>query len=502
MFDILLAGLDSFKSWQVIGGVVFGTVIGMIVGVLPGLGPLIGIILMLPLTFHMEPVAGMGLLMAIFVAGSCGGAISAIMLRIPGTPLAAATLLDGYPMARNGRAADAIGLAIAASAISGVLGGIVMIFGAPMLARVATNFGPPEYFALAITGLLSISVVSEESTIKGLMTGALGILLAMIGSDPLSNAARFTLGSNALSGGVSLVAIIVGLFALSEAAFQILEGGFRKKPDVQSVRISFHSLKLVMRHWRNLLRSSAIGVFFGVLPGASGIIASFTAYAVARGRPIKGDAEFGSGAEGGVVATESANNAACGGAMIPTLALAIPGDAATAVLLGALLLLGLVPGPQMFALSGDAVGGIFLAFLASNVVLFFVGILMTPLFVAVLKLRKQYLVPTVLLLSIIGVYSVQASIDDLWAMLAFGALGFVLRRYGYPLAPIVIGLILGPLAEGNFRRTLLFSDDGAWFILERPIATTILFIDLIVLIVAFTPASVWRRARKPVRLER
>ncbi|MGY3437596.1 MULTISPECIES: tripartite tricarboxylate transporter permease [unclassified Marinovum] len=492
MFDILLSGLDSFQSWQVIGGVIFGTVVGMIVGVLPGLGPLIGIILMLPVTFHMEPVAGMGLLMAIFVAGSCGGAISAIVLRIPGTPLAAATLLDGYPMARNGRAADAIGLAIASSALAGILGGVVMIFGAPALADVATNFGPPEYFALAITGLLSISVVSNESTIKGLMTGALGVLIAMIGSDPLSNAARFTFGTNALSGGIHIVAIIVGLFALSEAAFQILEGGFRKKPEVQPVRISMRALWMALRHWKNLLRSSAIGVFFGALPGASGIIASFTAYAIARSHPLEGDAKYGEGAEGGVVATEAANNAACGGAMIPTLALAIPGDAATAVLLGALLLLGLVPGPQMFSLSGDAVGGIFLAFLVSNVVLFFVGMLMTPLFVRVLKVRKQYLVPTVLLLSIVGVYSVQSRVDDLWVMLIFGVLGFGLRRYGYPLAPIVIGLILGPIAEGSFRRTLLFSDDGAWFILERPIATSILAIDLLVLIFAFTPAELRR----------
>lgn len=494
MFDILLAGLNTFQSWQVIGGVIFGTVLGMIVGVLPGLGPLIGIILMLPVTFHMEPVAGMGMLMAIFVAGSCGGAISAIVLRIPGTRLAAATLLDGYPMAKNGRAADAIGLAIASSAIAGVFGGVVMILGAPALARVATNFGPPEYFALAITGLLSISVVSNESTLKGLMTGALGVLIAMVGSDPLSNAGRFTLGTNALSGGINIVATIVGLFALSEAAFQILEGGFRKKPEVQPVRVSMGSLWMALRHWKNLLRSSVIGVFFCALPGASGIIASFTAYAIARSRPLKGDAKYGEGAEGGVVATEAANNAACGGAMIPTLALAIPGDAATAVLLGALLLLGLVPGPQMFSLSGDAVGGIFLAFLVSNIVLFFVGMLMTPLFVRVLKVRKQYLVPMVLLLSIVGVYSVQSRVDDLWVMLVFGVLGFGLRRYGYPLAPIVIGLILGPIAEGSFRRTLLFSDNGAWFILDRPIATTILAIDLLVLIYAFTPSHLRKRA--------
>lgn len=480
MFDLLLSGMGLIASPLVIGLVALGCIGGLLVGALPGLGPLMGIILLLPAAFYLPPVAGMGMLIAIYVGGSCGGAISAILLRIPGTPLAAATLLDGYPMAKAGRAGDAIGVAIAASAIGGMFGGLILIFFAPLLAQVAVNFGPPEYFALAVTGLMSIAVVSEESTVKGLMTGCLGILIALIGTDPMSNALRFTFGAPSLFGGIHIVAIVVGLFALSEAAIQIEEGRLSAKPDVLNVRVSFRSLFLTLRHRWNLLRSSTIGTFFGALPGASGIIASFTAWAIAKAQAGP-DEHYGKGAVGGVVATESANNACCGGALIPTLALAIPGDAACAVLMGALLLLGLQPGPQLFTFSGDVVGGVFLAYLLANVFLFVLGVLLTPVFVSVLKLRKQYLVPTVLLLSMIGVYAIQSSVADLWFAFLFGAIGYVLRKFDYPLSPIVIGIILGPIAEGNLRRSFLLSQEGLSIFAERPIALTILAIDLAVI---------------------
>ncbi|MCV6601545.1 MAG: tripartite tricarboxylate transporter permease, partial [Cohaesibacter sp.] len=302
-----------------------------------------GLILMLPVAFYLPPVTAMGMLIAIFVGGSCGGAVSAILLRIPGTPLAAATLLDGYPMARNGRAGDAIGLAISASAVGGVLGGLVLIFFAPLLAELALKFAPPEYFALAITGLISIAVVSHEGMIKGFITGTLGLLLATVGTDPFSNAYRFTFDNHNLLSGFHIVAVVVGLFALSEMVMQIELGQLTKRPNVQKISVSLRSLGLLLRHRINLVRSSMIGTFFGSLPGAGGVISAFTAYAVAKSRPLDEKEIYGQGAEGGVVATESANNACCGGAMIPTLALAVPGDASTAVLMGALLLLGFQP---------------------------------------------------------------------------------------------------------------------------------------------------------------
>lgn len=491
MFELIASGFSLALSPQTLFLVGVGTIIGLIVGVLPGLGPLMGIILALPMTVSLPPVAGMGMLIAIYVGGSCGGALAAILLRIPGTPLAAATLLDGYPMAKNGRAGDAIGVAVSASALGGIFGGIVLIFFAPALAKVAVNFGPPEYFALAVTGLLSIAVVSSESTLKGLLTGAFGLLIAMVGTDSMSNAYRFDFGSAQLLGGINIVAVVVGLFALSEAAFQIEEGHLHASPDVQKVTVSFRSLRLTLAHWGNLLRSSTIGTFFGALPGASGIIASFTAYAIARARGAKGEV-YGQGAVGGVVATESANNACCGGALIPTLALAIPGDAATAVLMGALLLLGLQPGPQLFTFSGQVVGGVFAAYLLANLFLFMLGILLTPVFVSVLKLKKKFLVPSVLLLSMVGVYALQSSLFDLWCAFVFGIIGYVLRKFEFPLSPIVIGIVLGPIAEDNFRRSLLYSRNGDLEIfLDRPIALTILAIDLAVILWVMTPQS-WR----------
>ena len=481
MFDILLQGIDQFATSLVFFSILAGCSIGLLVGVLPGLGPLMGIILMLPISYHLPPVAGMALLISIYIGGSCGGAISAILLRIPGTPLAAATLLDGYPMAQKGQAAQAIGLAITASAVGGIIGGIILIFFAPVLAKIALNFGPPEYFALAITGLISIAVVSAESTIRGLMMGCLGFLFSTIGTDPLSMAQRFTFNSDNLVSGIHVVSLVVGLFAISEAIFQIRSSNLNEIPSITKIKVSLSTLRLAFKHKVNMLRSSLIGTFFGTLPGAGGIISAFSSYAIARSL-AKDKTEYGQGAEGGIVATESSNNACCGGALIPTFSLAVPGDAACAVLMSALMLLGLQPGPQLFSLNADIVGGIFLSYLVCNIMLLILGVLMIPLFVSVLRVKKSILVPIVLALSILGTFALQSSIFDLWIMLTFGLIGYVLRLANFPLAPIVIGFILGPLAEGNFRRSLLISQDGYTIFFERPIATTILAINLLVLL--------------------
>ncbi|ENM5918039.1 tripartite tricarboxylate transporter permease [Vibrio mimicus] len=483
MYEILFEGVDQFLTITVFFNVVIGTIFGLLVGVLPGLGPLMGMILLLPIAYQLPPVAGIGLLVAIFIGGSCGGAISAILLRIPGTPLAAATLLDGYPMAQKGRSADAIGIAISASALGGLIGGVMLIFFTPMLAEVAMNFGPPEYFALSITGLLSITIVSSESTVRGLMSGCLGLLLATVGTDQLSMAERFTLGSSDLLSGLNIGSVVVGLFAISEVMVQVQSDDLNFKPRIEKVKVSFRSLMLVFKHKVNLIRSSIIGVFFGAIPGASGIISSFASYAVTRSL-AKNRHEYGQGAEGGVVATESSNNACCGGAMIPTLALAVPGDASCAVLMSALMLLGLQPGPQLFALSGDVVGGVFLSYLLSNIFLLFLGLLMTPFFISMLKLKKSILLPIILILSILGTFALQSSIFDLWIMLTLGIVGYLLRQAEFPLAPIVIGFILGPIAEGNLRRSLLISQNGFAIFFERPIGTTILVVNLILVIAA------------------
>lgn len=480
MLNGVLGGFDLLLDPLALGLTLLGVLFGLLVGVLPGLGPLMGIVLFLPYAITLPPVPAMGFLIAIFVGGSCGGSISAILLRIPGTPLAAATLLDGYPMARNGRAADAIGIAISASAMGGLLGGVVLVFFSPLLAQFASGFAPPEYAALAVTGLIAIAVISEGSLLKGLLAGVLGLLIATIGTDEFTTGYRFTFDSYNMLNGFHIVAVVVGLFAISEMYFQVVGGGLRNKPSIPMARASYSSIGLTLRHKVNLLRSSMLGAGFGALPGAGGVISSFTAYAVAKSfaRP---DEHYGEGAEGGVVATESANNATVGGSLVPSLALGIPGDASAAVLIGALLILGFFPGPTLFEQQPEIVGGIFAVYLASNVFLLVVGILTVPLFVFVLRLRKVHLVPMVLLLCVVGTYALQASIFDLWVMLGFGLLGILFRMSQIPLAPIVIGIILGPLLENNLRRSLLISDNGYGIFLDRPVSSVLIAINVVLI---------------------
>lgn len=489
IFETLVSGAALYFTPASVLLTLVGCAVGLVIGVLPGLGPLMGIILLTPVALYLPPVAGMGLLIAVYVGGSCGGAISAILLRIPGTPLAAATLLDGYPMAQKGEGAKAVGIAITASALGGLIGGICLIFLSPVLAAVALRFGPPEYFALTLLGLTSITVVSPESTVKGLMVGAAGMLFSTIGMDQFASAYRFTFGAPQMLGGFHIVAMVVGLFAISEMFIQIENGGLDRKPAVSSVRVSLTAVSMTISRWFNLLRSSVIGIAFGALPGAGGVIASFTSYAVAR-ISSKDPQSFGQGNLDGVVSTEAANNACCGGTLIPTLALGLPGDAVTAVLMGALILVGFFPGPELFENNTDVVGGIFLAYIAANIALFLLGVLLTPIFASVLKLKKKHLIPVVVLLSIIGVYAVQSSSFDLWIMFGFGVVGYFLRKTGYPLAPMVIGTVLGPICEANFRRSLVLSGDDFSIFLDRPVAATILAITALALVASVLP---WKR---------
>lgn len=481
MLHLLYEGLPLFTP-EVMALTSLGVVGGLIIGVLPGLGPLMGLVLLLPIAFHLPPIAAMGMLMAIYIGGSAGGSVSAILLRIPGTPLAAATLFDGYPLAQKGRAQDAVGLSMIASSLGGLISGLVLIFFSPLLATFALRFAPPEYFAMALLGVLTIAIVSEGSPLKGLLVGGLGLFLSMMGTDELTNAYRFDFGNFNLSSGPNLVSVVVGLFALSEVFFQIESGHYLDHPEIQKLRVSFRAIRLLFaRHKLNLLRSSFIGTFFGAIPGAGGDISAFISYATAKNFARPGE-RYGEGEEGGVVATEAANNACCGGAMIPTLSLGIPGDASTAVLMGALVLLGFFPGPDLFRDHAEVAGGIFIAYMLGNTILLFFGVLLAPLFGRVLKVPKVWLLPAVLLLSTLGTYALESSTFDLWIMLVFGVIGYVLRRGGYPLSPLIIGMILGGVMESNFRRSLLLSHDGYWIFVQRPISATLLAFDVILLV--------------------
>ncbi len=493
LFEAVVQGFGLFASVSVIALILIGVAFGLIVGALPGLGPLMGIVLILPVAINLQPIAAMALLLGIYVGGSCGGSISAILLRIPGTPLAAATLFDGYPMAQKGRAADAVGLAVSASALGGLFGGIILICFAPLLAIFARNFTPPEFTMLAVTGLVAIAYVSGDSFLKGVLSGCFGLLLATIGTDQISMGYRFTFDSHHMLNGFHLVSIVVGLFAISEMVFQMMNKDLTDKPDIPVVRARFSSVGMVLKHWRNLIRSSAIGTFFGILPGSGGVVSSFAAYAAAK-NAAKPDERYGEGEEGGVVATESANNATCGGALVPSLALGIPGDPIAALLIATLLIFGFYPGPQLFEDQPEIVGGVFAVYLTSNIALLVLGILLTPLFVYVLRIRKSRLIPVILILCVVGTFALQSSLFDVWAMLGFGLIGILFRLANYPLAPIVIGTVLGPLLENNLRRSLLLSDNGYLIFLERPVSVVLLMIN--VGLIAWVLWSIFQRRAK------
>ena len=478
--DLLYGGLALAMSLKAVLLVLIGTLLGVFIGAIPGLGPLMGIILLLPVVITLTPVEGVGLLMAIFVGGSCGGAISAILLGIPGTPLAAATLLDGYPMAKNGKHSEAVGLAFTASALGGLIAGIFLIFFTPIIAYFANKFAPPEYSSLAILGLVSIAVVSKESTLKGIIAGLLGLLLATIGTDELTDGTRFTFDTFHLLGGFHIVSICFGLFAISEVAIQLASRGKKVKLDLKLNKVQLKSFLIIIRHIPNLIRSSIVGAFIGALPGTGGVTSAFTAYSISKGR-AKPNEKYGEGAEGGVVATESANNATCGGVMIPTLSLGIPGDASSAILMSVLLILGFFPGPQLFNSSPEIVSGIFYVYILSNIFLLVIGIFLAPLFTSILSIREGRLFPIVLLSCVIGTFAVQYSVFDLWAMLGFGLIGTIMRVANYPLAPVVIGVVLGPIAEINIRKSLLLSDNGFLIFIERPISFFIIVIAIFVL---------------------
>ncbi|MCG8509951.1 MAG: tripartite tricarboxylate transporter permease [Rhodospirillales bacterium] len=492
MTEILSFPLGPLQILFTAGGVLMG----IIIGVLPGLGPLLGMVLLTPFSMYMEPVAGLSLLIGVFVGGTFGGAVTAILLRIPGTPIAAATLLDGYPMTQQGRDAEALGIAVAASSIGGIVGGLYLILGAPLLAQFALRFAPPEYFALAFAGIVCIAVVSRGSTVKGLIVGCVGLLIATIGIDPFAFFYRFTFETQWLIGGIGIVPIVLGLFAVSEMMLQVQAGGLNRSAGVRSLRIPPTTIVQTLGSAVNVFRSSTIGTFIGALPGAGSVIAAFVSYAAAKGA-ARDPESFGKGNPDGVIATESANNACCGGTMIPSLALALPGDPCTAMLLAAILLLGFIPGPELFENSPELITGIFSSYMSANVFMLIFGFLLVPVFVWFVNIRKIFLVPVILVLCVVGSYGVTNSVQDLWFLPIFAVLALLLIKFDYPLAPLTIAPVLGPIMEENFRRSLIMSAGDHMIFLTRPLCTSILAISAVALVLAVLPRNPLKRfARK------
>jgi putative tricarboxylic transport membrane protein len=465
--DAVVSVLSAFLDPYLLAIIVLGTVAGVVVGVLPGLSSTMATALLLPFTVTMEPGPAIALLAALYVAGTYGGSITAILINAPGAPPAAATAFDGYPMALRGEAGRALGMATVSSSIGGIFSVIVLMLAAPALARIAYNFGPPEYFALALFGLSMLASISGDAPVKNLIGGAFGILISTVGVDFTTSVERFTFDIPELTEGIHFIPVMIGLFGVSELLTQATQ------LDVVHERVAAVAVRLPSRHdfrkvWKTIARSCGIGTFIGILPAEGGTVAAMIGYNEAK-RWSRNKHEFGKGAIEGIAGPEAANNAATGGAMVPTLALGIPGSATTAVILGALLVHGLRPGPYLFTQQSDLLYSIFAAMLAANVIFLGLGLIGAKVFARVTLIPRTFLWPSVFVLAVVGSYALNQSLIDVWVMLIFGLLGFVLRRYGFSPAPIIIGLILGELVENSLKQSLLIFDHNWLLFFQRPI---------------------------------
>lgn len=453
------------------------TIGGVIIGALPGLGATTGAALLLPFTLTMDPVAAIAVLTTIYVSATFAGAITAILINTPGTAAAAATCLDGFPLAQRGEAGRALGIAVVASTIGGIFSVIVLAFAAPMLARVAYEFRPPEYFALTVFGLSMLASISEGGAVKNLMGGVFGVWLATIGADATTGVERFMFGNLELYEGLNFIPVLVGMFALSELLVQ----STRLNQVMEAVKmkaVKLPSMADYRKIWRAVLRSCGIGTFIGILPAEGATVASMIGYSEAK-RWSRTPEEFGKGAIEGVAGAEAANNSATGGAMVPTLVLGIPGSGTTAVILVGLMVHGLRPGPHLFTEQIDKVYAIFGSMFVANVMFFFLGLFAAKLFARVTLIPRGILWPIVFAFSVVGSYSLAQSMMDVYIALVFGVIGYVFRRFGFALAPVAIGLILGEMVETNLQNSLKMFEGAWWQIPLQPLAAVFLILAVL-----------------------
>lgn len=452
---------------------------GIVVGALPGLTATMGVALMVPFTYSMDMRYGLPMLMGIYCSAVYGGSISAILLNTPGTPAAAATVMDGYTMAKRGEAGRALSMSIFASTVGGLIGVAVMILAAPAMSKIALHFTSAEFAVIALFGLSVIVSISGDSLLKGFIAAGLGLLLCCIGLDPMDGYPRFTFGSMNLYSGFELVPVLIGLFAVSECLVSIenIEHAKTVKSKMERLLSPISDIKRCMGH---IIKSGLLGTFIGCIPGAGSDIACFVAYGEAK-RSSKHSEEFGTGCIEGVAAPESANNAVGGGAMIPMLSLGVPGDPVTAVLIGALMIQGLTPGPLLYRDHQDVVYLIFAAMVIANIFMFIIATAGLPLFTKVISIDKNILVPVIFILCMVGSFSLRNNIFDVWTALAFGVVGYLMQKVKLPVAPVLLALILGPMAEENLRR-MLVANDGSYMPLTSPICLVLFALSVFMVV--------------------
>lgn len=455
MYADLLHSLPGVLGFANFAAVILGVIAGIVVGAMPGLSATMAISVLVPFTFGLEPLVALGLMAGIYNGAMYGGAIPAVLLRIPGTPAAVATTFDGYPMAQKGEGGFALQVAVVSSALGGIASAFALMLLAPPLSKVTLLFGPSEVFWVAVFGLASIIFLLGGNPIKGLMSASFGVFVSVVGADPIFGTDRFTFGQLELLDGISIVILLVGLYALPPV-IDLLEVPLKTTTDANKLGTEpiWRTLPRMYRFWKTWVRGSLIGIWIGILPGAGGSMAAFMSYNEAR-RSSKTPETWGEGEPEGVAASEVANNADTASALIPALTLGIPGTAVAAVMLGGLLIHGLQPGPMLFRENPDVVFGFMWQFLFGAILLIFLGgSLATNSFARLLNLPRPLLGSVIIVLMLIGVYSINGRMFDVYLMLVFGAIGYVMDKLKFPLPPVVLGLILGGFAEENLRLAL------------------------------------------------
>lgn len=491
-FDKIIMGFGIALTWQNLLFCFIGCLLGTLIGVLPGVGPITGIALLIPVTFGMDPTTALITMCGVYYGAMYGGSTTSILLNVPGESSSVITCIDGYEMAKQGRAAKALGIAAIGSFIAGTFAIIMLNLVAEPLANLAVRFGPPEYFGLTVLALTLITSLAGKSLKKGLIAMVIGLFVALIGADTFTNTHRFTFGTLQLVDGVSLIGVVVGLYAIAEVLENIEEPAKRVFFQARMrFKDMFPDRDEWKRSWPVIGRSTILGFLVGMLPGAGATMSSFLAYSTEK-RISKNPEKFGAGAIEGVAAPETANNASTGGGLITMLTLGIPGGGSTAVMLGALMLHGLRPGPLLFQNQPQFVWGFIASMYIGNIILLLLNMPLISIWVSLLRIPYNILMPGIIALSAIGVLATDNSITDVWVMIAFGILGYLMKKLGFPQAPLAFGFIIGPLVEKSMRQSLTMSRGSPIIFANRPVTAILLALAILSL---FTPmiTAAWKK---------
>jgi putative tricarboxylic transport membrane protein len=481
----LLMGLSVAASPINLLFCIIGVLAGSIIGALPGLGPSAGLAILLPITFGIDPTSGIILLAGIYYGAMYGGSITSILIGVPGDPSSVVTMFDGYPLAQQGRGGPAMGMSAFASFIGGTLCVIIFTFLAPALAKVALSFGPPEYFALMVLGLTAVSGLADKSALKAFLATLIGLFISIMGLDLVTGLPRFTFGQMFLFDGIDFVIVALGVFGVSEILISMEEDATPFVYNKEQLR--FRNLFPNLQDWafsiKHIISSAITGFFIGMLPGAGATVSTFISYGIAKNtsKPERKQL-FGKGAIEGVAAPECANNAASVGAFVPLLTLGVPGSASTAVMMGALMMFGLRPGPTLFEKNPDFVWGLIGSMYIGNILLVFLTLLLIPVFVRMLRIPSSILNAIVMAFIIVGAYSINSSMFDVGLTIFFGFLGYVMKKMDFPVAPLVLALVLGNMLETSLRQSLIISNGGLGIFFIRPISCMMLIFSFLTIV--------------------